>query len=336
VEASAKGDPSKTIPVKIRFPAGPRGRLGWQLPLQTKLLLLLKKDPSQEGTFELMAQQTSWLAIVRPHATGASTSDPNQFVLDDAKEFLTECADRPGTSAAISYYADIAEFSELGVVVSSFPQSDPAREHALDTIKNLASGDPELVALAAKFEGEYGKVGEIASLIGANSGDTNYLLAQLKEYNAQPVTTDVSSGRFIQDSRENFRWQVAGTVQHADDIGKMMPVVLLALASPDVQMRRTVVGALTQRQSQGNEGFEDGNRLGNQYYPVLVKLLDDPDREVQYGAMACIFWMSGCVTQQAWDRDLHLWATDIVRQNPDFYVAQYKAWWEKNKGNLSP
>jgi hypothetical protein len=136
--------------------------------------------------------------------------------------------------------------------------------------------------------------------------------------------------------RFNFPGQVASVVQDSDNLGRMMPVICLAVASPDQRMRLFAVRALGERQRKNNWGFEHGNQLGNQFYPLLVKLLDDPDRQVQYAAMGCIFEMSGCIRQRAGHRDLDLWATDIVRQNPDFYVAQYKAWWEKHKSELAP
>jgi len=336
VEGSAKGDLGKTIAVKICFPTVRRGAMEWGLPLKEKLLLLLKKDPVQAGTFELMSQQTSWLVIVRSHAADASVSDPDQFVLDDAKGFLTECVDYPGTSSAIGYVTDVGGFMNLGVVTASFPQSDPAREHALQMAKSLADGDPEFVTLAAKFEGEYGKVGEIASSICANSGDTSYLQSRLKDYNDQPPGTDAPSGKFaiIGNNHFNFPWQLANTIRDSDDVDKLMPVILSALVSPDPRMRLLVVQALRERQTKGNEQFQHGNQLGNQFYPLLVKLLDDPDREVQYAAMGCIFEMSGSIRKRPAERELHLWAIRIFQQNPDLYLTQYKEWWGKHKNSL--
>ncbi|MCE0521550.1 MAG: HEAT repeat domain-containing protein [Methylacidiphilales bacterium] len=338
VEGSAKGYPGKTINVKICFPTVRGAAMEWGLPLKKKLLLLLKKDSVQAGTFELMSQQTSWLVIVRPHAMDAPVSDPDQFVLDDAKGFLVECVDHPGTSATVGYFTDVGGFMNLGVVTAWFPQSDPAREHALQMAKELGGGDPEIAALAAKFEGEYGKVGEIASSICANSGDTGYLQSRLKDYNNQPPGTDAPTNQFqiIGNNHFNFPWQVANTIRDSDDVGKMMPLISAALASPDPRMRLFVVRALSEHQGRGNEQFQHGNQLGNQFYPIMINLLDDPDQDVRYAAMGCIFWMSGSIKQRFGHREIDLPAIMIFRKDPDLYLTQYKDWWGKHKTTLSP
>ncbi len=336
VEGLAKGDTGKTIHVKIFFPTVRRGALEWGLPLKEKMLLLLKRDPQQADTFELLSQQTSWLVIARPHAADATSSDANKFVLDDAKGFLANCLDHPELPGAIVYLTDVGNF--FTNVIARFPQSDPAREHALEMAKSLADGDPEVAALAAKFEGEYGKVGEIASSICANSGDTIYLQSRLKDYNNQPPDTDAPTNNFaiIGNNHFNFPWQVANAVRDSDNVGKLMPLISTALASPDSRMRLFVTRALSQRQGKDNEQFQHGNQLGNQFYPLLVKLLDDPDQDVRYSAMGCIFWMSGSIKQRFGHRDIDLPAIQIFRQNPDSYVAQYKDWWEKRKSTFSP
>jgi hypothetical protein len=229
VEGLAKGDLGKTVDVKIFFTTRRGSARDWGMPLKEKLLLLLKKVPQQADTFELMSQQTSWLVIAHPHPADSSAVDVEKFVLDDAKGFLAECVKHPELPGKILYFTDVPNF--FGYEIAGFPQSDPAREHALRIGRVLANGDPELVALASKFEGEYGEVGEIASSICANSGDTSYLQSRLKEYNDEPPRADTPANKYpigVEDTHFNFPWQVANAIRDSDDVGKMMPIILSA------------------------------------------------------------------------------------------------------------
>jgi hypothetical protein len=70
----------------------------------------------------------------------------------------------------------------------------------------------------------------------------------------------------------------------------------------------------------------------------MVKLLDDPDPKVQAAAMGCIFYMSGEIKKHPQERELNIWATFILKENPNLFptqLVQYKAWWEKQKDMLS-
>lgn len=54
--------------------------------------------------------------------------------------------------------------------------------------------------------------------------------------------------------------------------------------------------------------------------------------------MGCLFWMSGDFKKPLQERELHLWATFVLKQNPNLYPTQlkeYKAWWEWQKDMIS-
>jgi hypothetical protein len=138
VESWTKRNPGRTIPVKIFFPADKRGGIQrggmqWELPLREKMLLLLQRDPEPSGTYELLSQQTSWLVIAHPHEFDSSAVGAGKFIVDDAKGFLNECASHPELPHDILYLADIG--SSFTQVISRFPMSDPAREHALEIVQ---------------------------------------------------------------------------------------------------------------------------------------------------------------------------------------------------------
>jgi hypothetical protein len=347
VDRSVRGPSTGTINVKIFFTFGANTPFREGLPLKEKLLLLLKQDSQDNNTYTFFSQQTGWLVLAHPHAVSSVPSDPNTFVLDDAKGFLAACLDHPGLTGEISYMTQPATVGTAltllggGFSAINYPQTDPARLQALRIGKSLGESDPEFLAIAKKFEGEYGEIGAIVRSIRAGSGDYSELTARLNDFNAQPSPPPAAPGKFaiIGNEHFNFPWELSNAITESGNPGKMMPLISQALTSSDPRMREMVTGALRQRQTKDNGGFQRGNQLGNQFYPLLAKLLDDPDWNVQYGAMGCMFEMSG--ESRHWPpetRELNLWATTILKPNPNLFIAQltqYKAWWEKQKETLS-
>ena len=337
VAATVKGKPVRRLQVKLMFPVERRFALAWEMPQKEKLLLVLRRDPVVDDAYEILSQQTTWLVLARPHVADAPAGGTEKFVLDDAEGFLQACVDHPGLGGQIPYQFAVGNsFSAMGEEIAAFPQDDPARQHALQIGKELAGTDPAFIALAGKFQGEYGKVGDLANSIAANAGDTSFLEAGLKKYNSEPVGQAAPNGSFqvIGNNHYNFPWQVANAVRNADDPGKMLPLIQEALASPDPRMRREVMRALREWHPEGKQGSPYVSQLDKQFYPVIAKMLDDPDREVQYTTMGCLFEMSGCIKQPFGHRDLELWAIPIVKQNPELYVQQYRDWWQAHKAEL--
>jgi hypothetical protein len=267
----------------------------------------------------------------------ASVSDPEKFVMDDVKGFLAACLADPGASGRIVYYSGLGNFLAelLAPDRVNFPQTDPARLHALRIGKSLADGDPEFLAIAAKYENEYGEIGEVARSVRAASGDYSELQDRVRDFNGNPPAATVP-GHFsiVGDPRSNLPGELSDAIQDAEHPDKMMPLIEAALASPDRQMRFAVARALYFRAGKNGWGSDGRNQLGNQFYPLMVRLLRDPDREIQYEAMGCIFSMSGEVRKRPDEREINLWATDIVAADPDKYVAQYEDWWAKHKGKF--
>ena len=346
VDASARGPSTGTINVKIFFTYGANTPFHQGLPLKEKLLLLLKQDSQDNNTYTFFSQSTDWLVLAHPHAANSIPSNPNTFVLDDAKGFLAACLDHPGLTGAIGYMTQPTAFGATfallggGFGTINYPQTDPARLQALRIGKSLGESDPEFLALAKKYEGEYGEIGTIARSIRADSGDYSDLKTRIDDFGAHPPAAP-EPGKFalIGDPKSNLPSELSNAIIGAEHPDKMMPLITQALASPDSQMREMVARALSQRQNKDNGGFERGNQLGNQFYPLLVKLLDDPDKKVQYAAMGCMFGMSGSIKHWPPEtRELNLWATTILEKNPGMFqsqLAQYKAWLEKQKDMLS-
>jgi hypothetical protein len=342
VDESERGPSTGTINVKIFFTFGPNTPFYQGLPLKEKLLLLLKQDSQDNNTYTFFSQQTGWLVLAHPHAANSVPSNPNTFVLDDAKGFLAACLDHPGLTGAIGYMTQPTAFGSAVTLLSGgfstigYPQTDPARLQALRIGKSLGESDPEFLAIAKKFEGEYGEIGTIARSIRADSGDYSELDARLKDFNAHPpVAPEPGKFALIGDPKSNLPNELSAAIGGSEHLDKIMPLIMQALASPDPRVRRLTVQQLYWRADRENPDGKKGNPLGNQFYPIMVKLLDDPDQQVQYSAMGCIFYMSGEIKKHPQDRELHLWAIKILQQNPDFYLQQYRDWWEKHKNELT-
>jgi hypothetical protein len=345
VDESVKGPSAGAINIKIFFTFGANTPFCQGLPLKEKLLLILKQDSQDNNTYTLFSQNSCWLVLARLHSANSVPSDPNTFVLDDAKGFLAACLDHPSLTGEISYMTQPTTLGSALVLLGggfsaiNYPQTDPARLQALRIGKSLGETDPEFLAIAKKFEGEYGEIGQIARSIRADSGEYSDLTARLNDFTVHsPVAPVPGTFALIGDPKSILPSELSNAIIGAEHLDKMKPLITQAFASPDSQMRELVAGALRQRQTKDNGGFERGNQLGNQFYPLLVKLLDDPDQKVQYAAMGCLFEMSGSIKQRVNERDLHLWATTIIAQNPDLFItelAQYKAWWDKLKKMIS-
>jgi hypothetical protein len=178
---------------------------------------------------------------------------------------------------------------------------------------------------------------EVLATLMKLAPDSSELMAWLNDFNARPTPPPAAPGKFaiIGDEYSNFPWELAKAVADCDSVKKMMPLITQALASPNPRMREEVARALTQRQRKNNGGYELGNQLGNQFFPIMVKLLDDPDQKVQGAAMGCIYFMSPSCRLFYPKQEIHLPATTIFQQNPNLYITQDKAWWEKQKDMLS-
>jgi hypothetical protein len=97
VDKSVRGPSTGTINVKIFFTYGANTPFYQGLPLKEKLLLLLKHDSQDNNIYTFFSQQTGWLVLAHPHAANSAPSDPNTFVLDDAKGFLAASPARLAT-----------------------------------------------------------------------------------------------------------------------------------------------------------------------------------------------------------------------------------------------
>ena len=339
VDGSAKGALPQTISIKIFFPVQMGMNIGWEMPFREEMLLYLKEDVKKAGAYDLLSQNSSWLVIVHAHGRDSVPSDPNRFVLEDATDFLSACMGNPNLSGSIDYFSSLPSFLDWLTPWPGglrFPQSDPARQHALDIGKELGGNDARFLAVARQYESQPSRVGEIARDIRAESGDYSGLTDRLKS--AKPF-----QGRQIVDpyppmGDENFQLaaELGTAISEAKDLGKLLPAVTLALKSSDPRVRLLTVQALRERQYRGNEEYEEGNRLGNRFYPLVARLLDDPNQDVQYSAMGCLFDMSGAVRQPFGHRDLDLWAIPIFEKKPQFYINQYKVWWAAHQSTLSP
>ena len=342
VDKSVKSPRAGTINVKIFFTYGPNTPFYQGLPLKEKLLLILKQDPQDKDTYTLFSQNTCWLVLAHPHAANSAPSDPDAFVLDDVKGFLAACLEHPGLTGEIGYMTQPTVFGSMITLLSGgfstigYPQTDPARLQALRIGKSLGESDPEFLAIAKKFEGEYGEIGQIARGIRAGSGDYSDLKTRLNDFNAHPpIAPEPGKFALIGDPKSNLPSEISAAIRDSEHLDKIMPLILQALTSSDPGLRRLTVQQLYWRAARENPDGKKGNPLGNQFYPIMVKLLDDPDQQVQYSAMGCIFYMSGEIRKHTQDRELHLWAVTIFQENPDLYLQQYKDWWEKHKNELT-
>jgi hypothetical protein len=342
VDKSVRGPSTGTINVKIFFTYGANTPFHQGLPLKEKLLLSLKQDSQDSNTYTFFSQQTGWLVLAHPHAANSAPSNPNTFVLDDATGFLAACLDHPGLPGEIGYMTQPTTFGAAlnllggGFSTINYPQTDPARLQALRIGKSLGESDPDFLAIAKKYEGEYGEIGTTARSIRANSGDYSDLKTRLDDFNAHPpVAPEPGKFALIGDPKSNLPSELSTAIRDSEHLDKIMPLIMQALASPDPGLRRLTVQQLYWRAGKENPDGKKGNPLGNEFYPIMVKLLDDADQQVQYSAMGCIFYMSGEVRKRVADRELNLWAIKIFQQNPDLYLQQYRDWWEKHKNELT-
>jgi hypothetical protein len=339
IDRVVKGPASGTISVKLFFTLWPNTPFYQALPLKEKLLLLLKKDPADASDYILVSQGTCWLVLANPHPASGAPADPATFILDDAKGFLAACLAHPGATAAIAYIKEPTSFGFMttllgsgGFSTISYPENDPARTQALRIGKDLGEHDPGFLALAKKYEDAPQQLGSIARSIRADSGDYSELETQLKTNNAPPPASP-GPGFHVIDGRANLPDELYSAITDSQHPADLLPLVTQALASPDPHTRERVMQGLYHYAGKDGYGIR-GNRLGNAYFPLVAKMLDDPDRQVQYSALGCLFCMSGCVKQRVPDREVNLPAIMIYQQDPDLWINKAKAWWEKHKAEL--
>ncbi len=214
--------------------------------------------------------------------------------MDDVKDFLRGLPEQFQIRRHRLFHRAQPLFPDSTI---NFPQTDPARTQALQIGKNLAGDDPEFLALARKYENEYGQIGQIARSIRADSGDYSDLQARLNDFNAHPpVAPEPGKFAIFGDPKSNFPYELSTAIQDTAHLDKIMPLILQRPSPRPIP----AYAASPRSSSIGAPGKNGGNGqdLGNQFYPVLVKLLDDPDQQVQYSAMGCLFYMSGQFRQR--------------------------------------
>ena len=339
IDRSVRGPSSGTINVKLFFTLWSNTPFYQGLPLREKLLLLLKRDPSDGSDYILVSQNTCWLVLDHPHATATVPIDPATFVLDDAKGFLAACLDHPSTTALIGYTTQPTSIGSFMTTLGGgsfgtifYPQNDPARTQALSIGKDLGTSDPEFLAIAKKYEEGPWQIGQIARSIRADSGDYSGLQTRLATDTAAPPPS--SPGFHVIDERNNLPWELANAVRDSTHPADLLPLVTQAMASPDPRVREEVMRALDQYEARDGYG-RNGDRLGSAYFPLIVKMLDDPDQEVRYAALGCTFCISGSVKKRVPDREVNMPATMLFQQDPDLYINKAKTWWQNHGAALT-
>jgi hypothetical protein len=335
----------------------------WQLPAQENLLVALKKDETGSGAWQFVNQSNSWLVIAagaNPVITGAG---PDKVIESRTYDYLQRYATGPEAQRPVLLSDPLAIDSIAGLSKTLEINNVTVVRQALSTARNFRMEDASTVALlkqmlaapeAHDLNQKTSGLGtvqmwtsgspvrqEVLSTLMKLAPDSSDLMAWLKDFNARPVPAPATPSQFAligQDQYSNFPWELAKAIADSDNVGKMMPLITGALASPDPRMRAQVAGALRQRQERDNGDFHLGNQLGIAFFPMMVKLLDDPDHDVRAAAMGCLFCMSGEIRKRPDERELNIWATFVHKQNPNLFptqLVQYKAWWSRQQALLS-
>lgn len=341
-----KGNGPREIALAVFEPSEGFWAGGWKLPAQENLLVALKKDTTGSSAYQFVNQSNSWLVIGAGAKAPVEEGGPDKVIEAYAFDYLQRYAAGPEAQRPVMF-SDPLTIDSIAELSKSMEMNNVSLvRQALATARNFHMDDEKTVALLKQMlagsepnnqvqktpglgtvrwtSGSPVKQEVLATLMKL-APESSELMAWLNDFN-------------FGDEYSNFPWELSKAVADCDSVQKMTPLITKALASPNPRMREEVARALTQRQEKNNGSYERGNQLGNQFYPMLVTLLDDPDQKVQYAAMGCMFFMSGEIRQRVDERDLNLWATTILKQQPDLYakqLAQYKAWWEKQKEMLS-
>jgi hypothetical protein len=311
VEGAPKGAVDKTINVKLFYPSDPNNVTRWLLPTKEKLLLFLKKDPSGQS-FYLVDPWSSWLIITGAQSTGAGPNDsgataPNAAIVKDVTSFLTYYLAHPEAKFQYPY---APSFQKADVL--TYPATDPSIIRALQVGKSLGSTDKEFIEIAQKYIDQPGEAGLIARTIVTSSGNYQNELQRLSNY-----------GNMSNIDKWNLRGELYAAIRDSSDLSKMTPLISSALSSPDPQMRLFIARGLNQNKTKGKD-----------LYTQVVPLLDDPDQEIQYQAVGCIFGMSGSIKQPVATREVHLPAYTVFQKTPSVFIKQCKDWWDKHKDSL--
>lgn len=305
IEKSSTKDIGTRINIDLFYPTNQAYFSDWSMPLKERLFLFLKKDPNN-NTYYLLNPHTDWL-VITGQFYNIEGDDINNKVLDEITEFLNSRKSDPEKKIEFPY----APYASDGVV---YTQGDPSVIRAMRAGSSMASSNEEFLAVLEKYSHEPGETGQVAREIIISIGNYEDALRRLKDYN---------HGKSSEPDKLNFPFELMQAISAAKNPNDLMPLISEALASPDSNMRLDVLDSLIKKKAKGN-----------QFYSLFLKLLDDPDREVQQAAMACIFYMSGSDRIYYPKQEIHLPTYEIFQKNPDLYIQQYKAWWEKHKDTL--
>jgi len=356
-----KGTGPREIDIALFEPSEGFWANGWQLPAQENLLVALKRDVTGSSAYQFVNQGNSWLVIAADANETVAGSGPDKVIESYTYDYLQRYAAGPEAQRPVMLSDPLTIDSIAGLSKTLEMNNVSVVRQALATARNFRMEDENTVALlkqmlAAPEPKDQSQKPPVTGMVMWTSGspvrqevlatlmklapESSDLMTWLKNYNARPIPAPSEPGKFamIGDEYSNLPWELAKAVGDCDNVEKMTPLITQALASPDPRMREEVARALTQRQGKDNGDYRLGNQLGNQYFPIMVKLLDDPDPKVQAAAMGCIFYMSGEIKKHPQERELNIWATFIHKQNPNLFptqLVQYKAWWEKQKDMLS-
>ncbi len=353
-----KGNGPREIDIALFEPSEGFWARGWELPAQENLLVALKKDTTGSSAYQFVNQGTSWLVIAADAKENSADVSPDKAIESYTYDYLQRYAAGPEAQRPVMFSDPLTIDSIAGLSKTLQMNNVSVVQQALATARNFRMEDSNTVALlkqmlAAPEPHDQNQKPPGMGVVMWTSGspvrqevlatlmklapDSSDLMTWLKNYNARPIPAPATPGKFamIGDEYSNLPWELAKAISDCDSVEEMMPLITQALSSPNTRMREEVVRALSQRQGKDNGDYQLGNQLGNQFFPIMIKLLDDPDPKVQAAAMGCIFGMSPSCRLYYPKQEIHLPATTIFLQNPSLYITQDKAWWEKQKDMLA-
>jgi hypothetical protein len=356
-----KGNGPHEIEIALFEPSEGFWAHGWQLPAQENLLVALKKDATGSSAYQFVNQENSWLVIAANAKEDIADPSPDKVIESLTYDYLQRYAAGPEARRPVMLWAPLTIDSIAGWSKTLEMNNVSVVRQALATARNFRMEDDNTVALLKQMlaapepnnqNQKPPRIGmvmwtsgspvrqEVLATLMKLAPDSNDPMAWLKDYNALPIPRPATPGQFaiIGDEYSNLPWELSKAIGDCDSVQKMSPLIVQALASPNPRMREEVARALTQRQGKDNGDYQLGNQLGNQFFSILVKLLDDTDPKVEAAAMGCIFYMSGEMKKPPEEREINLGATFILKQNPNLFptqLRQYKAWWAKQKDMLS-
>jgi hypothetical protein len=354
-----KGSGPHEIEIALFEPSERFWSRGWDLPAQENLLVALKKDETGSDAYQFVNQTNSWLVIAADAKADTADTSPDKTIEAYTYDYLQRYEAGPEAQRPVMFSNPLTIDSIAGLSKTLEMNNVSVVRQALATARNFRMEDENTVTLlkqmlaAPEPQNQSQKLPgmgiimwtsgspvrqEVLATLMKLAPDSSDLMAWLKDYNSRPVPAPATPGKFAligNDPYSNFPWELAKAISESDSVEKMMPLIAQGLSSPNPQMREQVARALAQRQRKDNGGYQLGNQLGNQFFPIMVKLLDDPDPKIQGAAMGCIFFMSPSCRLYYPKQEIHLPATTIFQQNPNLYLTQYKTWWDKQKDLLA-